>query len=174
MIRLVHFTAALIATGAIALFWSGTTIAEVSGSHAAVVWVKQSILWGMAILVPAIATAGATGFIIGGKWRAPLAVTKKRRMPLIAANGILILMPSAFFLASRASAGVFDVWFYAVQALELAAGAVNLMLMGLNIRDGLRLSGRMRKGDDGGVPTARARAKRAPSGGDKTLVEGVA
>lgn len=40
-----------------------------------------------------------------------------------------------------AYAGVFDTKFYLVQAAELLAGAINLTLMGLNMRDGLRLSG---------------------------------
>ena len=31
-----------------------------------------------------------------------------------------------------------------MQAIELVAGAVNLTLMGLNVRDGLRMSGRLR------------------------------
>jgi hypothetical protein len=35
-------------------------------------------------------------------------------MPLIAANGILVLIPSALFLASKARAGQFDTSFYAV------------------------------------------------------------
>ena len=39
-----------------------------------------------------------------------------------------------------------------LQALELAAGAANLSLMGLNIRDGLKLSGRLRPR---GQPAAR-------------------
>ncbi|MGO9773237.1 MAG: hypothetical protein ACLPSW_27565, partial [Roseiarcus sp.] len=68
-----------------------------------------------------------------------------KRMPFIAANGVLILIPSALFLASKASAGVFDTSFYAVQALELIAGATNLTLLGLNMRDGLRLKGRLRR-----------------------------
>ena len=66
-------------------------------------------------------------------------------MPVIAFNGLLILVPSAFFLAYKAGSGDFDTSFYAVQALELVAGAVNLSLIGLNIRDGLRLSGRLRR-----------------------------
>jgi len=33
--------------------------------------------------------------------------------------------------------------FYAVQALELAAGPVNIALLGLNMRDGLKLTGRL-------------------------------
>jgi hypothetical protein len=44
-------------------------------------------------------------------------------MPIIAANGILILIPSALYLASKGRAGEFDSAFYAVQTLELAAGA---------------------------------------------------
>ena len=63
---------------------------------------------------------------------------------MIALNGILILAPSAIALGWWASRGSFDAAFYAVQALELIAGAVVLALMGLNLRDGLRLSGRLR------------------------------
>jgi hypothetical protein len=66
-------------------------------------------------------------------------------MPLIAANGLLVLIPSALFLAAKARAGEFDTTFYAVQALELAAGATNLILLGLNMRDGFKLSGRFRR-----------------------------
>ncbi len=60
-------------------------------------------------------------------------------MPLIAANGVLVLIPSALFLAYKARAGEFDMTFYAVQALELVAGAANITLLGLNIRDGLKM-----------------------------------
>lgn len=66
-------------------------------------------------------------------------------MPFIAANGLLILVPSALFLASKASAGTTDASFYAVQAVELTAGAVNLVLLGLNLRDGLKMTGRLRR-----------------------------
>ena len=61
-------------------------------------------------------------------------------MPVIALNGILILVPSAFFLAARAGAGQFDTAFYAVQAVELLAGAVNIALMSLNMRDGFAMT----------------------------------
>jgi hypothetical protein len=43
-----------------------------------------------------------------------------------------------------ANARRFDALFYAVQALELAAGAVNIALLSLNMRDGLRMTGRLR------------------------------
>jgi hypothetical protein len=47
----------------------------------------------------------------------------------------------ALFLAYKATAVEFDASFYAVQALELAAGAVNITLLGFNLRDGLRMKG---------------------------------
>ena len=64
---------------------------------------------------------------------------KSRRMKIIAANGILILMPSAFFLALKAQAGAFDTVFYTVQAFEIIAGATNITLLSLNMRDGMAL-----------------------------------
>ena len=64
-------------------------------------------------------------------------------MPFIAANGIFILVPAAFYLESKAASGVFDMTFYLVQGLELVAGAANLVMLGLNIRDGLIMTGRL-------------------------------
>lgn len=72
-----------------------------------------------------------------------LVALKNKRMPFIAANGLLVLMPCAIVLNQWASAGIFDTRFYFVQLIELIAGATNLALMGLNMRDGLRLSGRL-------------------------------
>jgi hypothetical protein len=69
-------------------------------------------------------------------------------MPFIAANGLLILVPAAIFLSVRAQAGLFDGAFYAVQAIELVAGAFNVTLIGLSIRDGLRLSRRRQASKD--------------------------
>ena len=38
-----------------------------------------------------------------------------------------------------------DSVFHTVQALELAAGAANISLLGLNMRDGLRMKGWLRR-----------------------------
>lgn len=145
VIRGAHRVAGVIAFSTILLFWTATLGSELFASHEAVAAVKRSILWGMVLLVPAIAVAGGSGFRLAGRSTARAVASKKRRMPIIALNGLLVLVPSAFVLASRATAGNFDGVFYLVQAIELVAGAVNLTLMGLNIRDGLRLSGRLRK-----------------------------
>lgn len=44
----------------------------------------------------------------------------------------------------RAQAGQFDTAFFAVQALELLAGATNIALLSLNLRDGLRIATRLK------------------------------
>ena len=144
MKKLVHPVAGAIALLTIASFWFSTLISELSGSVEAVVAVKTAIPWGFLLLIPALAAAGGTVFsLVRGRAKG-LAATKLKRMPVIAANGLLILVPSALFLAWKASAGEFDAAFYGVQAIELVAGAANLVLLGLNMRDGLRMTGRLR------------------------------
>ena len=77
---------------------------------------------------------------MGGRRKDAPARAKKKRMPFIAGNGLLVLLPAAFFLEARASSGTFDTAFYVVQGVELLAGAANLTMMGLNIRDGRRMA----------------------------------
>ena len=72
-----------------------------------------------------------------------LVARKGKRMPFIAANGIVILIPAALFLAYKADTYAFDATFYAVQVLELVMGALNIALLGLSLVDGLRLTGRI-------------------------------
>lgn len=140
MIRRLHPLAGRIAFLTIIGFWTATIAAESLGDHATVARVKTAILWGMVVLVPAMAMAAATGFRLGGRARDPRVVAKRRRMPLIALNGLLILLPCAVFLQARAASGQFDAAFNAVQALELVAGALNITLMALSVRDGLALA----------------------------------
>lgn len=139
----IHALAGVIGFLTILAFWTSTVTSELFASFETVVFVKGMILKGMFILIPALAIVGASGMAMGRKCKDAPAVAKKKRMPLIAANGLLILVPSAFYLASKAEAGALDSWFYAVQALELIAGAANLTMMGFNIRDGLKMTRRI-------------------------------
>lgn len=142
----IHLLGGIIATLCIATFFTSTVVVELIGSDDAIATVKGLIVMpGLFILVPAIAVTGGTGFSLGKTRKGRLVEAKKKRMPIIGANGVLVLLPAAIFLDQWATAGAFDTKFYVVQGLELVAGAVNLTLMGLNIRDGLTLTGRMRK-----------------------------
>jgi hypothetical protein len=135
----IHAFAGALALLTICGFWSATVISELFGDVSAVAAVKSGILKGMLVLIPAMAIAGASGSSLGKGWRSQTVERKKRRMKIIAANGIFVLVPSAVFLAWRAGAGEFDAAFVAVQATELVAGAVNITLLALNMRDGLTL-----------------------------------
>lgn len=138
--RLIHPIAGVVAMLTIATFWLSTALSELFASQATVVAVKTAIPWGFLLLVPALAATGGTGFALAKGQRSGLVGTKQKRMPFIAANGLLVLIPAALFLAAKARAGAFDATFYTVQVLELMAGAVNLTLLGLNMRDGLALT----------------------------------
>ncbi|NJL50653.1 MAG: hypothetical protein HC909_02980 [Blastochloris sp.] len=142
-LRRLHPVAGMLALATIATFWISTVVIEAQGTPADIAKVKSLILWGMLVLIPAIALAGASGLRLGRTSLHPLAAAKQRRMPIIAANGLIVLSPCAIFLANRAAAGLMDETFYVVQAIELAAGAVNISLIALSARDGLKLTGRL-------------------------------
>jgi len=145
MKRIIHPVAGAIAILTIATFWFSTVLTELFGSKELVTAVKTTIPWGFLLLIPALVTAGASGFVLSKGRRVGLIATKLRRMPLIATKGLLVLIPSALFLASKARAAEFDSVLHSVQALELAAGAANIFLLGLNMRDGLRMKGWLRR-----------------------------
>lgn len=142
----VHRLAASVAILCIATFFSATIFVELFGTRESIATLKSLIVWpGLFILVPSIALTGGSGFALAKSRSGKLVLQKKKRMPFIVANGILVLIPCAVFLDRWASAGTFDTSFYVVQGIELLAGATNLILMGVNVRDGLRMSGRFRR-----------------------------
>ena len=145
MTKAIHPIAGAIGLLTIATFWLSTVLSELFGSHALVTSVKTTIPWGFLLLIPALALAGGSGFSLAKGAKSGRVGAKAKRMPFIAGNGVLILIPAALFLAAKANAGEFDSIFYAVQAVELIAGATNLSLLGLNMRDGLKLTGRLRR-----------------------------
>ena len=145
MKRSIHALAGVLAFLFIATFWTSTVVSELFLDHSAVTSVKVAIIYAFTVFVPCMAITGATGFAMGGKSTFPILVAKRRRMPIIGANGLLVLIPAAIFLSIKAQAGEFDTAFYTVQVVELLAGASNLFLMGLNIRDGREMSRRHHK-----------------------------
>ena len=144
MKRYIHRLAGFLALSCILVFWTSTIFSEAFGDHEAIARTKTFILYGMIILIPSLMATAGSGFALAGPTPGRLARVKKARMPFIALNGLLILVPSALFLWWKASHGTFDTLFVIVQGAELIAGAVNITLISFNIRDGLRLSKRMR------------------------------
>lgn len=137
-----HAAAGTIALLTISTFWISTLYSELFMEPTAIATVKTAILWGMLILAPAMATGGATGNILGKGWKLAQVHHKARRMKIIAINGICVLLPSAVYLAWSAQNGQFGIPFYMVQSLELLAGATNITLLSLNMKDGMALRAR--------------------------------
>ncbi|GAB5382687.1 MAG: hypothetical protein Alis3KO_39790 [Aliiglaciecola sp.] len=146
MKRKIHLAAALVATLCIATFFISTIAVELFGSKETITIVKALVVTpGLFILIPTMALVGGTGFSSSKNRRGQLIDKKKKRMPFIAAIGLLVLTPCAIFLSIWANTGSFDTRFYFVQGLELIAGATNLILMSLNLRDGLQITGKLRR-----------------------------
>jgi len=145
MKKRIHAIAGGIGFLMIFLFWTSTAFSELFASHETIAAVKDLILNGMFVLIPAMAIVGGSGIAMGRRRKDAPARAKKKRMPIIALNGLLILLPAAWFLAGKAAAREFDNIFYIVQVVELIAGAANLTMMGLNIRDGLKMTGKIKR-----------------------------
>lgn len=140
MMKFAHPFAGALAIATIGTFWVSTVLSELFASHSAVAAVKAAILWGFVLLIPALAVGAGSGVLLAKGRR----VGKFTRLPFIAGNGLLVLVPSALLLASKPQEAEFDATFYAVQALELVSGATNITLLALNMRDGLKMRGWVR------------------------------
>lgn len=144
VLRRIHPVAGLLATATILTFWTSTTGALLFASPEAIVTVKHAIPWGLILLIPALATTGATGFFLGRGSRNPQILAKQRRMAFIAATGLGVLVPCVLYLTTTVTVDHSrSMAFWTVQTIELMAGGTNIVLMSLNIRDGLRLTGRL-------------------------------
>ena len=141
MIRTLHKLASLAALGLIGSFFLSTVTVELFGSFEAVAVVKRSILYGIFLLVPLMATAGITGNVLAKGKEGPLIREKKRRMPLIALNGMVVLIPAAYWLDTLASQGVFSRVFYSIQGIELFFGGLNIYWMTKNVLAGKKVAG---------------------------------
>jgi hypothetical protein len=140
----IHATAGALAMLTVAIFWISTLVAELFMGQEAVVAVKHAIVYfGLIPLVILMAGTGGSGFVLAKGRKGRLVEGKKKRMPKIGANGLLVMIPCALFLNSKAAAGEFDAMFYVIQVIELAVGVMQLTLLGRSFRDGLKLAGRL-------------------------------
>lgn len=145
MTRYLHPVAGIIAFLTVVVFAASTVTVELLGSKPAIIWVKTAIPWGFVVLIPALIATNASGFKRAGRRTGGAVARKKKRAIVITLNGLFVLIPAALFLAVQARSEQFDVMFYAIQGVELLAGALNITLLGLNIVDGARMAGRLKK-----------------------------
>lgn len=140
----IHVIATIIAAITIAYFFISSLAAEIKGSETAIRKVKEVILFSLPVLLIAMPALGATGNMLAGKSQNPIVLAKKRRMEFIFVNG-LILITLACFLYYRSHYQTMDGIFLAAQLVEFTLGLINLTLIGLNIKSGFQLSGRLKR-----------------------------
>lgn len=136
-LKTLHRSCGVLAFIIIASFFSSTLVSELFASQQTVAAVKQAIAYAVWGLIPLMAITGATGTKLAPKVKMGVGPIgrKKQRMPIIAINGLVVLLPAALYLNSLASQGDFGATFYTVQIIELLAGATNLTLMALSLKD---------------------------------------
>ncbi|HST63240.1 MAG TPA: hypothetical protein VLK84_31305 [Longimicrobium sp.] len=154
-LRMLHAAASTLGLVIITTFFLSSLIAEIAGDRETIVRVKTAIVYALFALVPVMAAAGASGNRLAGTSHAPVILRKMRRMKLVAINAAVVLIPCAITLFWMASHGRFGWQFAAVQGMELIAGAANIILLGLNLRDGLG----MRAARSRGARNAAARTR---------------
>jgi CDGSH-type Zn-finger protein len=138
-----HAIAGVIGFICIVAFVASTAYAALFGEQAAYAAVKSHIFTWVFVLIAALLVAGGTGVNLLGKRQEVLALTKQKRGPIGFMTSLLILLPCAYFLSKWAVADSFGPLFYVVQTVELLASGVVIAMVGLNIRDGMALTGRI-------------------------------
>jgi len=130
----VHLAAAVGAVAVVVTFLVSSAVTELIGTAGTVHALRHGIVLGLPLLIACLATAALTGRRLGGRSRAPVVRRKRRRMQVIAATGLVVLVPCAVLLNYQAMP--------ALEITELAAGGLNLALLVLNLRDGRALARR--------------------------------
>lgn len=138
----IHIIASACAMLTIGTFFILSFKAELAGDWNDIKSVKQGILFALPILIIAMPAIAISGNMLAGDSGNPNVMEKKRRMKIITMNGI-ILICLAIFLYYQSHFRSFNNTFLFAQIAELVFGLGNLILIGLNARTGLKLSGRI-------------------------------
>ena len=138
---MLHAASGAVALVTICAFWLSALAVEIVLAPAGTVAVRTAILYALPVLVVALAIMGGSGARLAGRSKSPIIRAKQHRMAVAAANGLLILVPSAVFLGWCAQEGDLGMTFAVVQIVELVVGATNFVLLGLNMRVGMAMRG---------------------------------
>lgn len=136
----IHLGAAVGALALIAAFLVSSAVAELIGTAGDVHIVRQWIALGLPVLIGCLATAALSGRRLARSSRAAAIRRKQRRMRIIAAAGIVVLVPCALILDELTASASAGALVSALEITESLAGALNFTLLALNFRDGLSLT----------------------------------
>ncbi|MDO6965410.1 hypothetical protein [Rhizobium alvei] len=142
---LIHASAGSIALALVSLFMLSTVASELLLDHAAILLVKTTIIYTMPLLIVTMAVTGGSGASLYKGRTGGITEAKKSRMKLIAINGVCVMVPSALVLYYWATLEKYDSGFYLLQVIELIGGMTQFTLLGLNFRDGRKMTARRRQ-----------------------------
>ena len=135
-----HIIGSIIAAITITMFFTFSLIAEIKGDETFIKQVKEGILFSLPLLLVAMPMLNITGNKLAGESQNPIVLAKRRRMKFVLANGIT-LISLACFLYYRSHYQAIDGIFLTAQIAEFTLGLTNLTLIGINIKNGIQLSG---------------------------------
>lgn len=141
-LKSIHKVAAICALILIATFQVSTIVADFFATAVQIAYVKSAILMFIPLLILSMIATGITANKLYPNAVMGIFKVKQMRLKIAAINGMLILLPAAILLARWSESGQFDNLYWTIQILEIIAGLVNLTMIGLNIRDGIRLGRR--------------------------------
>lgn len=133
-----HLIAAVLVLAILTSFWGAIVISDFFLDQDALAVVRQGIVYALIVLIPAMIAVKVTGSKLG-KPRIETDVriqNKKKKATLMAVNGVLIMVPAAFFLNYKASIGEFDMVFRVVQVIELLVGSFQYYFVVTNFKVG--------------------------------------
>ncbi|WP_158502052.1 hypothetical protein [Vitiosangium sp. GDMCC 1.1324] len=123
-------------------FFTTSILVELSGRTDWILGAKRYIAYALIFAIPCMISTAGMGRSLAANRQSPLIQKKQARMRFIAANGMLVLTPLAIILYQLALRGSFGPLFTVLQLVEILAGATNIYLLTLMMRDGFNLSGR--------------------------------
>lgn len=136
-----HQIAAILVVLILTTFWCAIVISDFFLGHEALAAVRLGIVYALIVLVPSMIAVKITGGILAkGRIETDERLQKKKkRATIMAINGVLIMVPAAFFLNYKASLGEIDNIFRVVQGIELFVGSFQYYFVIANLRSGLKL-----------------------------------
>ncbi|CCG42001.1 hypothetical protein [Magnetospirillum molischianum] len=136
--ELLHPLAARVTLGLFVLIWGSAVTAGLFADRELLAFIKEVVVWSLFPLVPIAMITAITGLQLTRVRPSQISERKRRRLRLIAAISIVVLLPATLWLDAQAQQDSVDgTLFFIVQGIELAAGLVTLVLMGISVRDGI-------------------------------------
>jgi hypothetical protein len=143
VLSIIHKASGVSALLLISTFFLSSVYAELNGELNVILTIKTFIVFTMPLMLVLMPTCAITGKKIAGKSKSPIVKSKNSRVKFIAFNGIVLII-LAIILYNKVVDGRIDQTFLILQFVEFAFGFANIIMLGLMIKDGRILTGKIK------------------------------